>query len=129
MVIWSVASFRPGYTCYTCVFSFVGEITFYNIFYEVFTVCTSIVAQDPSGKINTTLPHVRQAKFCLRVCQVVFLGVLPFSPHLLIGPSHMSCNNLERDVKLNKKFLLHCTYGTSNVTLTWDYQKLRGLFL
>ena len=35
-------------------------------------------------------PHVRQAKFCLRVCQVVFLGVLPFSPHLLIGPSHIS---------------------------------------
>ena len=25
-------------------------------------------------------PHVRQAKICLRVCQVVFLGVLPFSP-------------------------------------------------
>ena len=35
-------------------------------------------------------PHVRQAKFSLRVCQVVFLGVLPFLPHLLIGPSHMS---------------------------------------
>ena len=35
-------------------------------------------------------PHVRQAKLCLRVCQVVFLGVLPLSPHLLIGPSHMS---------------------------------------
>ena len=32
-------------------------------------------------------PHVRQAKFCLRMCQVVFLL---FSPHLLIGPSHMS---------------------------------------
>ena len=47
-------------------------------------------------------PHVRQQKFCLRVCQVVFLGVLPFSPHLLIGPSHMSRNNLKRDVKLNK---------------------------
>ena len=30
-------------------------------------------------------PHVRQAKFCLRVYQVFFLGVLPFSPHLLIG--------------------------------------------
>ena len=41
-------------------------------------------------------PHVRQAKVCLRVCQVVFLGVL-FSPHLQIGPSHMSLNNLERD--------------------------------
>ena len=25
-------------------------------------------------------PHVRQAKFCLRECQVVCLGVLPFSP-------------------------------------------------
>ena len=35
-------------------------------------------------------PQVRQAKFCLRVCRVVFLGDLPFSPHLLIGPSHMS---------------------------------------
>ena len=33
--------------------------------------------------------HVRQAKFCLRVYQVGFLGV-PFLPHLLIGPSHMS---------------------------------------
>ena len=25
-------------------------------------------------------PHVRQAKFCLLMCQVVFLGVLTFSP-------------------------------------------------
>ena len=25
-------------------------------------------------------PHVRQAKFCLQVCQVVFLRVLPFLP-------------------------------------------------
>ena len=32
-----------------------------------------------------------------------FSRVLQFSPHLLIGPSHMSGNNLERDVKLNKK--------------------------
>ena len=29
-------------------------------------------------------PHVRQAKFCLRVCQVVFLGVLP----LLAPPNY-----------------------------------------
>ena len=48
-----------------CVFSFVGEITFYNIFYEVFTVCTSIVAQDPSGKINTTLRGTSNAAFTL----------------------------------------------------------------
>ena len=33
--------------------------------------------------------HARQAKFCLCVCQVVFLEVLLFSHHLLIGPSHM----------------------------------------
>ena len=36
------------------------------------------------------------------VWQVAFLGVLLFSSHLLIGPSHMSRNNLERDMKLNK---------------------------
>ena len=32
-----------------------------------------------------------------------FSGVLPFSPHLLIGSSRYEWNNLERDVKLNKK--------------------------
>ena len=51
-------------------------------------------------------PHgsqVRQVKFYLRVCQVVFPGVLPFSPHLLIGSSRYEWNNLERDVKLNQK--------------------------
>ena len=46
--------------------------------------------------------HVRQTKFCLRVCQVIFSG---FSPHILISTSHMICNNLERDVKLNLKKL------------------------
>ena len=34
--------------------------------------------------------HVKQAKFRLQMCPVVFLRVLPFSPHLLIYPSHMS---------------------------------------
>lgn len=28
-----------------------GEITLYNIFYEVFTVCTSIITQGEGGKI------------------------------------------------------------------------------
>ena len=37
------------------------------------------------------------------VCQVVFPGVLPFSPHLLIGSSRYEWNNLERDVKLKNK--------------------------
>ena len=31
--------------------------------------------------------HVGQAKFCLRVCQVVFPRVLRFSPHLPIDSS------------------------------------------
>ena len=28
----------------------VGEVILFNIFYEVFTVCTSVVAEDTSGK-------------------------------------------------------------------------------
>jgi len=38
-----------------------GEIVIYNIFYEIFTVCTSIVAQDPTGKIY----HARNLDFGL----------------------------------------------------------------
>ena len=30
--------------------TFAGEIVLFNIFYEFFTVCTSVVAEDPSGK-------------------------------------------------------------------------------
>ena len=41
-----------------------------------------------------------------------FLGVLPFSPHLPVSPSHMSCNVIERDVKWNKNYSVlgheHC---------------------
>ena len=32
-----------------------------------------------------------------------FSGLLPFSPHLLIGLSHTSWHTLEREVRLNKK--------------------------
>ena len=35
-------------------------------------------------------PHVRQAKFCLRACQVFLSRNPPVFAHLLIGPSHMS---------------------------------------
>ena len=31
--------------------SSLGEIVLYNIFYEIFTLCTSIVAQDQNGNI------------------------------------------------------------------------------
>ena len=34
--------------------------------------------------------HVRQANFCLRVCQVFFSRESPVFAHLLVGPSHMS---------------------------------------
>ena len=34
---------------------FAGEIVLYNIFYEIFTVCTSIIAQAPDGKFKIIL--------------------------------------------------------------------------
>ena len=45
------------------------------------------------------------------ICNIIMLAGVPgaFSrishvfAHLLIGPSHMSCNNLERNVRQNKK--------------------------
>lgn len=39
----------------------VGELVLYNIFYEIFTVCTSIVAEDPTGKLY----HARNLDFGL----------------------------------------------------------------
>ena len=36
---------------FECTFS--GEVVLFNIFYEFFTVCTSIVAEDPNGKCIT----------------------------------------------------------------------------
>ncbi|KAK6051243.1 acid ceramidase family protein [Cooperia oncophora] len=39
----------------------VGQIVIYNIFYEIFTVCTSIIAQDPNGHII----HARNLDFGL----------------------------------------------------------------
>lgn len=38
-----------------------GEVVLYNVFYEFFTVCTSIVAQDPNGEIY----HARNMDFGL----------------------------------------------------------------
>ena len=42
---------KPNYM-FLCLIIFLvllGEVVLYNIFYEVFTVCTSIVAQDKQG--------------------------------------------------------------------------------
>ncbi|KAL5005343.1 hypothetical protein ScPMuIL_018799 [Solemya velum] len=38
-----------------------GEVVLYNIFYEVFTVCTSIIAEDPQGNLY----HARNLDFGL----------------------------------------------------------------
>ena len=38
-----------------------GEIVLYNIFYEIFTVCTSIVARNENGKMF----HARNLDFGL----------------------------------------------------------------
>jgi acid ceramidase len=38
-----------------------GDIVLYNIFYEVFTVCTSIVSQDSNGYVT----HARNLDFGL----------------------------------------------------------------
>ena len=34
------------------LFFFLGEAVLYNIFYEIFTACTSIIAQDESGRMK-----------------------------------------------------------------------------
>jgi acid ceramidase len=39
----------------------IGQIVLYNIFYEIFTVCTSIVGQDPAGNLY----HARNLDFGL----------------------------------------------------------------
>ncbi|XP_053398539.1 acid ceramidase-like [Mercenaria mercenaria] len=39
----------------------IGEITLYNIFYELFTVCTSVIAESPTGKLY----HARNLDFGL----------------------------------------------------------------
>ena len=66
-------------------------------------------------------PNVRQAKFCLRVCwHVFFLGILQFSPHLLIGPSHKSRNNLEKHVSLK----ISLSSRVLHMFLLLDYNRL-----
>ena len=46
----------------------VSDIVMFNVFYEIFTFCTSIVAEDPNGKLY----HVRNLDFG------VFMGLVSF---------------------------------------------------
>ena len=38
--------------CHVILLFFLGEAVLYNIFYEIFTACTSIIAQDESGRMK-----------------------------------------------------------------------------
>lgn len=62
-----------------------GEIALFNIFYEVFTVCTSLVAEDPKGKkIQILFPlHFKQTE--LLVNQVSFSGNIYHARNLDFG--------------------------------------------
>lgn len=51
-----------------------GEITLYNIFYEVFTVCTSVISQGKDNKIY----HARNLDFGLLLGYVFILVFLDF---------------------------------------------------
>ena len=50
----------------------------------------SIAVSYKSLDYLTAVSGVGSSQVLFAVCQVVFLGDLPFSPHLLIGPSHMN---------------------------------------
>lgn len=44
----------PRFSVYSFLV-FLGEVVLYNIFYEVFTVCTSIVAEDKTGALLSSI--------------------------------------------------------------------------
>ena len=51
------------------------------------------------------MAHVKKQSSACGCAKLFFLLVLPFPPHLLNDPSHMSWDNLKRAVKLNKNEL------------------------
>ena len=72
-------------------------------------------------------PHgsqVGQVKFYLRVCQVVFPGVLPFSPHLLIGSSRYEWIILKGTLNWTKKKKKVYINRVPGLTLTLYYDKV-----
>lgn len=52
---------EPASLHHTCMSLCAGDIVLYNIFYEVFSVCTSIIGQTENG----TLLHARNLDFGL----------------------------------------------------------------
>ena len=51
---------------------FIGEVVLYNIFYEIFTVCTSIVAEDKTGEYSSNIilwsgPNRQTTWYCVLI--------------------------------------------------------------
>ena len=80
-----------------------GRISWGNVFAASWVL--AICKLETRNFVNRVLTIIYRAVNhpCLRVCQVVFLGVLPFSPNYWLARLILSWNNLERDVKVNKK--------------------------
>ena len=102
------AGSRSSASLISVILFYISTIKLTNMMKRIWTyithnmrTCTLMICINLLKGSSPALATCETSKFCLRVCQVVFLGVLPFSPHLMIGPSHMSWNTLERDVKLN----------------------------
>lgn len=49
--VYMYISFSFFLSLFFYLFFFKGDVILFNIFYEVFTVCTSLVAEDPDGKL------------------------------------------------------------------------------
>ena len=49
------------------------------------------------------LTKIRSSRARCPATALIVSGVLPFLPNLLVGASHVICNDLEREVILNKK--------------------------
>ncbi|XP_069780634.1 acid ceramidase [Narcine bancroftii] len=75
-----------------------GEIVFFNIFYEVFTVCTSLVAEDKTGKLY----HARNLDFGL------FLG-WDMKNHSWRIPEYLKPLTVNLDFQRNNKTVFKST--------------------
>lgn len=66
-----------------------GDVVFYNIFYEIFTICTSIVAQDSQGKMY----HARNLDFGLFLGWDLSNDVCSFFISVILGQRDFSLEN------------------------------------
>lgn len=70
-------------------FFFLGEIVIFNIFYEIFTVCTSIVAEDKTGNA------IQNSDYSFHLCRRVSTSVMQKHSSSITG-NKMSIKETER---------------------------------